>query len=74
MSYNKGLVLPKPSSPTKRLDSRFEGLLWGPMIRGPGPFTCWGPKAQVEEGDGPGSAMQIRSSLGTQPRTIHSSA
>ena len=35
------------------------------MIRGPGPFTCWGPEAQAEEGDGSGSAIQIRSSLGT---------
>ena len=52
----------------------FEGLLWGPIIRGPGPFTCWGPKAQAEEGDGLGSAIQIRNSLGIQPRTIQSSA
>ena len=49
-------------------------LLWGPIIRGPGPFIRWGPKAQAEEGDGTGSAIQVRNSLGTQPRTIQSSA
>ena len=53
---------------------KFKLELWGPIIRGPGPFTCWGPKAQAEEGDGPGSTIQIRSILGTQPRTIQSSA
>ena len=45
-------------------------ILWGPIIRGPGPFIRWGLKVQVEEGDGPGSAIQVRNSLGTQPRTI----
>ena len=49
-------------------------FLWGPIIRGPDPFIRQGPKAQAEEGDGPGSAIQVRDSLGTQPRTIQSSA
>ena len=44
-------------------------ILWGPIIRGPGPFIRWGPKAQAEEGYGPGSAIQVRNSLGIQPRT-----
>ena len=48
--------------------------MWGPIIRGPGPFIRWDPKAQAEEGDGPGSAIQVRNSLGTQPRTTQSSA
>ena len=48
--------------------------MWGPIIRGPGPFISWGPKAQAEEGYGPGSAIQVRNSLGTQPRTIQSLA
>ena len=49
-------------------------LLWGPIIRGPGPFIRWGPKAQAEEGDGPDSAIQVQNSHGTQSRTIQSSA
>ena len=48
--------------------------LWGPIIRGPGPFIRWGPKAQAEKGDGLGSAIQVRNSLGTQSRTTQSSA
>ena len=49
-------------------------LVWGPIIRGPGRFICRGPKAQAEEGYGLGSAIQVRDGLGTQPRTIQSSA
>ena len=48
--------------------------MWGPVIRGPSPFIRWGPKTQAEEGGGPGSAMQVRNDLGTQPRTTQSSA
>ena len=33
--------------------------VWGPIIRGSGPFIRGGPKAQAEEGDGPGSAIQV---------------
>ena len=48
--------------------------LWGPIIRGPGPFIRWGLKAQAEEGYGPCSAIQLRNSLRIQPRAIQSSA
>ena len=48
--------------------------MWGPVIREPGPFIRWGPKVQAEGDDGSGSAMQVRNSLGTQPRTTQSSA
>ena len=49
-------------------------ILWGPTIIGPAPFVRWSPKAQAEEGYGPGTVMQIQNSIGKQPRTIQSSA
>ena len=45
-------------------------LLWGPTIFGPALFTRWSPKAQAEEGYGPGTVMQVQNSIGIQPRTI----
>ena len=49
-------------------------ILWGPIVCGPGTFIHWGLKARAEKGDSPGSLIQVQNSLGTQPRTIQSSA
>ena len=52
----------------------FEGLLWGLIVCGPGPFIHWGLKARAEKCYSPGSVIQVQNGLGTQPRTIQSSA
>ena len=49
-------------------------VVWGPIIRGPIPFIHWGPRPRVEKGYSPGSLKQVQNNLGTQPRTIQSSA
>ena len=48
--------------------------MWGPIVCGPGPFIHWGLKARAEKGYSSGSVIQVQNSLGTQPRTIQSSA
>ena len=40
----------------------------------PWPIYSLGPKARVEEGYSSDSVIQVQNSLGTQPRTIQSSA
>ena len=45
MSRNQGSGLPKPSSPNQEAGQQgFEGLLWGPIMDGPGPFADEGSK------------------------------
>ena len=38
--------------------------MWGPTIFGPAPFIRWSPKAQAEEGYGPGTVIQAQNSIG----------
>ena len=46
----------------------------GPNNSWANPIYSLGPKARAEKGYSPGSLKQVQNSLGTQPRTIQSSA
>ena len=46
----------------------------GPNSLWPWPIYSLGPKARAEKGYSPGSVIQVQNSLGTQLRTIQSSA
>ena len=48
--------------------------LVGPNSLWPWPIYSLRPKARAEKGYSPGSVIQVQNSLGTQPRTIQSSA
>ena len=43
-------------------------------LLGPGPFIQRGLKVQAEKGNSSGLVIQVQNNLGTQPRTIQSSA
>ena len=49
-------------------------IVVGPNDLRPWPIYSLGPKARVEEGYSLGSVIRVQNSLGTQPRTIQSSA
>ena len=60
MSHNEGWALSKSSSPDHEVGQQdFEGLLRGPLVRGPGPFIRGGLKGLSREG--------------LQPRTVNTS-
>ena len=46
----------------------------GPNSLRPWPIYLLGPTTRAEKGYNPGSVIQVQNSLGTQPRTIQSSA
>ena len=48
--------------------------LVGPNSLRPWPIYLLGPTTRAEKGYNPGSVIQVQNSLGTQPRTIQSSA
>ena len=73
-SHDRGLMLPKPSSPSEDPDSRIlRGYCGARELGDPGPFYA-GPKARVEERKCPRTYDENPNGLEMLPRTILSLA